>query len=326
MSDLKPFALSPKVLRDIWADQMEFNRNFRDMPAPTFEQRTAETKELVLHLMSECDELLRASGAWKPHRRTPVRENRRHVLMEMADIFKYLISVAQVHGVTEDEFVDAYWEKSMVVRQRYAQEFMCALDHPAIIVDLDNVLVDYIAGFLEWMWRNKFITQERADTLLVNHTYCNAESLGMLPHLYDEVKHLFRVSGEHALLPAMAGAHEFIAWLNKRSELTVVLTARPIDRYPNLYGETLQWMKLYDMRADMVWWASDKGEALRTSGIADHVTFAVDDEWKYVEQYQKSGVRCYWLFAQPDDRWASELTSRVASLEEIISIETEETE
>lgn len=330
MSEVKEFLPMYIWLTEIWADQAEFNTRFRTAPAPTFEQRTADTKELILHLISECDELLRASGAWKSHRRMTVRENRRHVLMEIADVFKYLISIAQIHGITEKEFADAYWEKSMVVRQRYAQEFMCALNRPAIIVDLDNVLVDYIAGFAEWMWRNQFIPQERAATIMTQHLYCDARTMQLPSHLYEEAKHLFRASGEHALLPAMTDAHQFITWLNARSELIVVLTARPIDRYPNLYGETLQWLKTYGLDADVVWWASNKADALRDSDIRPHVVFAVDDEERYVRQYFEAAIPCYWLTAdtQRKEDWEQlphRLTTPVSSLSEIISLETEQT-
>lgn len=281
----------------IWEDQADFNRLFRRPEEFTFEQRTAETKELVLHLISEADELLRASGAWKFHRRVPVRENKRAVGYELADLFKYVMSVAQVHGITIEEFVQFYWEKSMVVRQRYAQEFVQTLDQPAMVVDIDNVLADYIRGFIVWLGEAKIIPTDVAADFYEHPRYVSARSLGLPEHLYDEAKHLYRISGQHAYIPSMYGAAQFLIRMQQaRPDRSIILlTARPIDRYPNLYGETLAWIQQVGLPCHFVWWASDKGEAIRTSGIANHVELAIDDDWTHVEQFGRIGVTTYWL-------------------------------
>lgn len=292
---LKP--TSQELLR-IWEDQADFNRNFRDPSAYGFAERTAETKELSLHMISEVDELLRASGAWKPHRRVLTLENRRAVGYELADIFKYVISVAQVHGFTAAEFAQFYWEKSMIVRQRYAQEFIQTLDNPAIIVDIDQVLANYIHAFLVWMVDCGYLAP---SILATPPAYVSAHSLGMAPPLYDEAKHLWRVSGQHATIPVMPGAYDFLAQSvrDHPERSIIVLTARPIDQYPNLYGETLNWLRLNNLPYHFVWWAADKGDAIYSSRIASNVIYAVDDNWTHVEQFAKTGVRTYWLHPGP---------------------------
>ena len=291
---LKPAA---SELRRIWDDQADFNRLFRDPSTFGFEQRTTETKELTLHLFSECDELLRASGAWKLHRRTEALENRRAVGYELADIFKYLMSIAQVQGFTVEDFVQFYWEKSMIVRQRYAQEHVQSLDNPAVVIDIDNVLADYIRSFVTWLANNNYIRHDLCASFVESPRYVDARAIGMLPNHYDEAKHLFRVSGEHANLSMMMNAGWFLQKLleDQPARSIILLTSRPIERYPNLYGETLRWLTTWGLPYHFVWWAGDKGEAIRTSQIANKVEFAVDDEWQYVEQFARVGVKTYWL-------------------------------
>lgn len=184
----------------------------------------------------------------------------------------------------------------MIVRQRYSQEFLQTLDGPAVVVDIDNVLADYIRYFTMWMIDKGYVRDELGYAVIKDGLYVNAATLRMSPEQYDEAKHLFRVSGEHAELDIMPGAVEFVnRCVGDGSRRIILLTSRPIDRYPNLYGETLRWLGTMGIPFNMVWWAGDKGESIRTAGIANRVDFAVDDEWQYVEQFAKVGTTVYWL-------------------------------
>ena len=292
-------------LQRIWTDQAEFNRYFRRVEGMTFAQRTAETKELTLHLISECDELLRASGAWKPHRQIEVMDNPRAIGLELADIFKYLISIAQIHGFTSHDLIKLYWEKSMVVRQRHSQEFVNrSLDTPAVIVDIDNVLADYITGFIAWLVQHATISGAMAQDILDHPRFVDAASLAMTKNEYRNVLHQFRVSGEHAGLPLMPGARELLQLVRARHWAIILLTARPIDRYPNLHSETLRWLHTNDLPFEWVWWARDKGEAIRALNPTPYIVWAVDDEFQYVEQIASTGHDVFWL------NWKGDVSDR----------------
>ena len=108
------------ALHAIWTDQEEFNALFK-RPLSTFEDRSKVTKEMVLAMMAESVELLNTIN-WKTHRRETRLENRAHTVTELVDIFKYWLTIAQAWGVTVEVFLNAYWEKSAVCRQRYAEE------------------------------------------------------------------------------------------------------------------------------------------------------------------------------------------------------------
>lgn len=308
------------TLNSVWKDQADFNTHFREAPAPTFEQRTADTKELVLHLISECDELLRASGAWKPHRRETVRENPRAVLTELIDIFKYTVSIAQVHGFTVDDFLAMYWEKSMVVRQRYSQEFVQTLDRPFVIVDIDNVLADYIQDFVQWAYNKRWITTEIVVRFRDRPQYVDANSLGVSSSNYEKMKHEYRISGRHADLSLMPGTSEFMAWLKSKPWGIILLTARPIDKYPNLYGETLRWVLKHNLPGDFIWWARDKGQFVMEKGVVDQIVFAVDDEEGFAWQLSQQGIVTYHLTTTPHIHAPSPTWRPVRLLSDIIAL------
>lgn len=278
----------------LWSDQEEFQRLLGKVVPDTFAARTAETKEMVLHLFSECDELLRACGAWKEHRRVQVLENKEHVKEELIDVFKYWLIMCQIQGFTPSEMIDAYWAKSMAVRQRFSEEWVQQLVGPAVLIDVDNVLADYINGFLSWAVHNGYLdikhTRDRR-----RFQYIEPKNIGLTAQAYEKLKHQFRTSTQHRFLPPMPGARQFMMSVRQMGVQIIVLTSRPIDRYPNLHGDTIHWLKMRDIPYDYIWWAADKGNLTKSKLPSNAVLFAVDDEWKYVNQLREIGIRTFWF-------------------------------
>ena len=285
---------------DIWRDQHEFNLLLRPKWPDNYADRTALTKEMVLHLISECDELLRASGAWKSHRRETVPENRPQILAELTDIRKYWITVAQIWGFNEDELDEAYWRKSAVVRQRYVEEWVHELTGPIVILDLDNVLCDYPRGFIQWLkatsWRTAVgAPDDRLEELARGIAWVNANTLQCSQAVWQEIKHAFRTSGAKRMLPTRPKAAEFTRWCRDRGWKIIILTSRPIDRYPTLYDDTLHWLNHGKFSYDFIWWGFDKTHPINVRGIAGQVVFAVDDEEQFVRQYMSADIHTYWM-------------------------------
>jgi hypothetical protein len=289
---------------DIWRDQREFNTLLRPYTPDTYAERTALTKEMVLHLISECDELLRASGAWKPHRKEIVLENRPQILAELTDIRKYWITVAQIWGFTEDEVDKMYWLKSASVRQRYVEEWVNQLIGPVVILDLDNVLCDYPLGFIQWVqqskWKDMLGVDEAAQAYLgKGYEWINARNLGCSEEVWADMKHAFRTSASKRTLPMRPKAAEFTRWCRDQGWAVIILTSRPIDRYPSLYDDTLYWLSSNSFAYDYIWWGFDKAHAINVRHIASQVVFTVDDEEQFVRQYLSIGVRTYWMMRAP---------------------------
>lgn len=317
-------------LARIWDEQADFNRLFRK-DAETFDDRTALTKEFVLQIMSECDELLRHT-TWKPHRKDDVRENLPSIKMELVDIFKNWLTLVQGWGFTPEQMVEAYWHKSMICRQRYAEEWLLRLDRDAVVIDIDNVLCDYVRGVGEWFKRNTLLTPDqlhRLNALIHDRGWLSAGALNMDPRHYQELKHKFRLSGLKATLPLMPGAREFLDWCRSQGWLIVLLTSRPIDEYPNLYTDTLLWLQVHHLPYDFVWWGNNKADRLLRpqNGEYRHIRFAVDDDVSYCGEYGNLGVRAYLLRPQPLNQNRYDLPwhfiRQVRSLEEIVKRETE---
>ncbi len=286
-------------LQFLWDDQEQLNLLFRPEGPPTDrEAMIALAKEMTLHMFSETDEFLRTLGAWKPHRRQAIRDNREASKIELADIGKYWMTLCQIRGFSAQEMFEAMRVKSMVVRQRHSEEYTQQLDRPSVIIDIDQILADYVRGFLDWMIEKGLTTKGIADSIRRRGGWIDHTMLMMTPGVYAAHRHEFRCSGRHAGLPVMSGAFDFLTWAKAQWQV-ILLTSRPIHDYPNIYGETLMWLDHNHLPYDRVWWTHDKGATCLDREVAGFVKFAVDDEFRYVLQMADLGIQTFWMPSNP---------------------------
>ncbi len=315
------------ALNKIWKDQADFNLNFFP-PASSFEEQSRQTKEMVLHTMSELDELLRTT-VWKTHRRQNVQPNIEQVKNELTDILKYWISLALIWGVTPEDAIADYWRKSMVCRQRYAEEYLRNLEGQIVICDIDGVLADYVSGFLAWTSNhqpelfNRCADLNRQDTNL----WLNASSLGVSEDVWQELKHRFRTSRGKLSLPVYDGAKELLSACRAKGLKIVLLTSRPIDKYPNIYTDTLEWLINNELEHDFIWWSQDKAETLLSKNIKANVAFAIDDDTRFITSYTAMGIRSFWINRYKSvQSFSPQYVKEVSSLTDIVRyLEKEET-
>lgn len=280
-------------LNEIWKDQHEFNQNFFSDPE-TYQEQSRQTKEFLIHMMSEMDELLRCTE-WKPHRKINPSPNREQVKNELTDMLKYWISLCQVWGVTPEEAVADYWRKSMVVRQRYSEEFCQNIEGEIALVDIDGVLADYHRGISQWIMKHYPELIPNVQVCLDENRWIDSTSLEIDDQRWQELKHEFRTTRGKLEIPTVPFARDFLESC-KEADLTIVLlTSRPIQEYPNIYTDTLEWLRNNHLPFDYLWWAVDKKEAILSKNIRTKIKFAIDDDPKYVLPYSRMGIPCFWL-------------------------------
>jgi NTP pyrophosphatase (non-canonical NTP hydrolase) len=289
-------AMLGKALRDIWEDQRAFNTLFRQQPKNT-EELAAQTSEFVLNTESELHELLRAMK-WKKHRRPAIRDNQAHLDDELADILKCVMSLLQIHGFTPERAIEAYWRKTAVVRQRYSEEWSGQLTGPCAVVDIDQVLCNFIGGMCAYL-RSKFPYQRkllrRIDNVERDALWINGDALELDESDWQNIKHEFRVSGAKRQLPAFDDAAAFLGHLREQGLKIILLTSRPIDQYPNLYTDTLLWLQDHKLPFDYLWWASNKTERMLQDNVHHQIKLVVDDDPNHLAGFARLGIPCYLL-------------------------------
>lgn len=297
--------LGHELLR-IWDDQRAFNLLLRKPPRDE-EQTTEQARDFVLWTEDELHEMLRAMP-WKKHRKVQHSWNEAHIHEEGIDAFKLMISILQLIGVDSlEKLIEVYWRKTAVVQQRYREEWMTKLDGTCVIVDIDNVICDYVVGMCEWLLKdNEHIWGEEigpSTELRKRIQHCQeircficAESLGISQDLWQKLKHLFRIDGIKRHLPVFPDARLFLERMRMDGHRIVLLTSRPIDRYPNIFTDTIFWLNENRLPYDFVWWSLDKAERIvQIEDLRPRIRFAVDDDPKFVRQFADLGIETYWL-------------------------------
>lgn len=314
------------VLKYIWTVQKEFNRNFVDFENLDNRKGQEMTKEYVLHTISELNDLL-GEVNWKVHhKKDSIEVNRRELVLEWIDVFKYWLSIGLLWGVSPDEFLKAFDEKSELVEQRYLQEFADISDKQIVICDIDGVLGDYPKTFLEYV-----VSRERSGGRDCKIDTDNVTSYNLYEYLEGVVstrdlkryKQEYRESGEIRKEKTNLGAVEFLKKLRDRGFYIVLLTSRPFDQYKNLYLDTYIWLKSNDFEFDMLINDSKKRDKIVKLSENSTVKFIVDDDPKIVEGLLSlEGVGKIYLADKPYNRYFnSDKVVRAGSFSEILEEE-----
>lgn len=316
-------------LAHLWNEQAAFNRLLR--PLPTDERtRMEQTREIVLHLESELHELL-ATYSWKFHRNKPQALNTAQREEEMADIFKFMLTLAEIQGMTPQSLVEAFHRKSAVVKQRYDQEWVHRVDRPYVVIDIDGVLCDYAGGFSAWLCEHRpdeCDWQTRLE-VLSRHQWLDAHALRISDETWRTEQHNARVAGAKRCYPTFPDAVGFTKWCHECGWMVILLTSRPIDRYPNIYTDTVYWLRDKGFAFDIVWWAQHKGDFMALQQLPKgQFRFYVDDDLTFVRQVAMSGYTpCFWLrrgISKPDVLDIGEYIRIVQSLDDIRKIDPKE--
>jgi len=298
-------------LKKLFEDQQLFNQLIWDKKTLGEDEHAVveRLRHLTLGIVEESMEFIRTFEFKVHRRRTKDRyiQNIAHSHEELIDMFKYWLSLADAAEFPIERLEELYFAKSRVVQYRYQEEWQKQVDRPVVLVDIDNVLADYITGICQWARSHADIMDlplaeldrvvERLKVLQASKTWVTASSVDVPYKQWQRVKHHFRVNGGKRDLPVFNDARPFLDWCRRNKWLIVLITSRPIVDYPNLFSDTLTWLTNNNLPFDYVWWAMEKGDRLEEAHVAfrSRVLFAVDDDERYVYQYRFKGIKAYHL-------------------------------
>jgi len=224
---------------DIWQRQREQQKSFGLEPTNMTPLSKAKlAKDLALGLYEEAAELARTATRFKVHILSDMPVEKVDVANEAADVMKYTIAIAQLHGISADQMVRVFMQKSDVVEHKAAAQRIQLEDETrVIIVDMDGCLAD-LSVLDELVFQAGSLTEQ------------------------EQIKAEFRRTGGYLELPPIPGSREGMKRLRAAGYKLVVLTARPYQRYNRLYADTMEWLVKYGIDHDMLLFERDKAEAI----------------------------------------------------------------
>jgi len=272
-----------KELEKIWKEQIEFNSQLFNIESLTDDQRRILTKEMLLHMISEIDELLASTGTWKIHKRYGKKElpKKSGITEELVDMFKYLVNIAILWDISPKEFIKVFWKKSEVVRFKYLQDKLLLeiKDKPVVITDLDGVVNSYPNEWLAYLRRK----------LKIKIKNLNEAKEKIPPDVYQKLKHEFRENGGELKYKPNKPIIEFLSQLKKNGYHIVILTSRPVWNVKRYYSDTLEWLRKYNVPFDCILWTWEKGKKLFET--FSNVVLVLEDDLDFANQIASWGYK-----------------------------------
>jgi hypothetical protein len=264
----------------MWKTQLDFNKRLFDIDNLSETEKVRYTKEMLLHMLSEVDELLSATGSWKMHKNEGQIPLKSGITEELVDLFKYVINIAVIWNITPKDFVEMFSTKSEVVLYKLLTDkrldYIRESGLPTILVDLDGTLNSYPK---EWL---KFFNDLRSRNC---KTVEEAKK-------YKDYANLHDVFREHD------GELSFEVNTVLRSILNdiktsypqvqvVVLTSRPVWRNKRYFADTLKWLRNNKVPFDGIVWGFDKAEEVKRF---ENVVCVIEDDVVFANNLASSGI------------------------------------
>lgn len=278
--------------KNIWEDQLNFNTNyFNDIGLElnnlSLQNKVKWTKEFILHIEQELHDVIKCLPKWKMQNINNDFTNSnidQNIKEEFIDCYKYIMGLAQILNISYEDIIEEYYKKSFVVEQRYKQnkEFDELKKSQVIVFDIDGVINNYPICFVDWV-------NEKYNKSFVDLNDIKRVSI----EEYSMYKEQYRISGAKRTQPINVDTVDTINKLYDSGEKIVLYTVRPVNKYKNIYYDTITWLKNNGVKYNAIFWSDYSKEDFNKLGL--NIKYFVDDTVENVLLFSKEGYKSYLL-------------------------------
>jgi len=249
------------------------------------------TKQFLLGLVSEIDEVLREIN-WKRHRKNTIRHMvRENVLEEIVDLMKYVISIAQIWGFSQQALLEAMENKNKVLNFKLKMEFAPEHRHQRILItDIDQTLGDYQATFMQWAISGGYDIKgiKMPQTIHIDH------DLEMEYPQYSALKEKFEATGQYAKLKIYPDTVESMKYWHDLGYYIIVVTARPVEQFKRIFKDTMTWFSYHRIHMDELRMMGE-GRVLLACDLRkqENSVMLWEDDPLYIQRASNSGIPTY---------------------------------
>jgi HAD superfamily hydrolase (TIGR01509 family) len=307
--------------KEIWNDQKKFNEQFFSDQGLSLDKLTTSekifwAKEFFFHINNELVDLVNCFPKWKMHYKNDEREealNSKNLKEEYIDVYKYLLGLGQILGLSYEDIVETYKEKTEVVKQKYEQNKKIEelKNKKVIIFDIDGVINNYPDCFVEWVnkelgYTTKFSTVEQIKT-------------NFSKKVYEELKAEYRMSGAKRTQPINEDTVKIIKHLKANNESIILFTNRPVSKYKCIYSDTLFWLQSNNIPYDAIYY-SDFHQKEDIYKLNFDIKYIVEDNLENTKMFNSLGYKVFLLnkYYNVDINYKHDLMKRIEKVSEII--------
>lgn len=275
-----------KSLDKLFEIQKQFSELFRPKEELSVQERERLTQEFALALHSEVSAIVREIN-FKSHeqKRKQIVEN--SILFEAVDVFRYLLAILNLWGFTAEDFSQAFDDKENYLQIKYVKNAQKWEGQPVILVDADDVIVEFRKGYSEYL-----NVKEGIDVDVNSKEYYFTNGI---PKDFYNPEQLFQDFIDQRCLRDLEPITPTIQAINDlydQGYWIQILTARPdwnktcqYDTYTWLENSGLKFHKIDFSPEKMIWAANseyyDQGS----------IVCAIDDSAKHAMEYAKHGIK-----------------------------------
>lgn len=271
------FAMQKTYNQKIFSDDMDINDIER------------HTQHLALCAHAEISSLISATKYRKHHtHKAGLNPDEHRIVYESVDVIRYIMAILNLWNIDSDRFENAFYRKDIYLNTRKRIDDNPWDGRPVVIVDVDDVIVDFRAGFSKWL--NKAYSVA-ADV--------HSSSYYFIDDLTDNDLNPERVfldfvdKGGFFELDPISGAIKFLNDLRDRGYWIHMLTARPSGNLSCFY-DTYEWLDRHDIPFDDLSFSAEKFRWCAQSVYydTDSIVWTLDDSPKHATEYASHGLRC----------------------------------
>lgn len=151
--------------------------------------------------------------------------------------------------------------------------------------DLDGVLMSCYPDC--WVaYVNKILSTNFKDLNVIKKTISY--------DAYRELKEQYRLSGVKETFPADTQASFITKKLKEKGYSILIMTARPANKYPCLYKQTLNWLRKNKITFDGIYF-EEKNKHSKIVSEIPHLKFMIEDNSFFANQIGQWGYKCFLL-------------------------------
>ena len=246
------------------------------------------TQQLALCAHAELSSLVNATN-YKKHHGSLGAVDRDTILYESIDVLRYIQAIQNLWNISAEEVEGAFGKKDVYLNERNRIDNSPWTGQPVVIVDMDDVIVDFRRGFSRWLAEEQDIHVDVESEEYYFITALAAKNVN--PELiFTE----FMREGGFANLGPVAGSREFLQTLKDQGYWIHILTARPEENLRCMY-DSYYWLHKNQMPFDDISFSSEKFRWCANSQYYDSqaITAAFDDSPKHASEYAKHSMSCF---------------------------------
>lgn len=303
--------------RKIWEDQKQFNTRFfedlgLDLDNMSLSDKVKWAKEFYFHINKELTDLIDCLPHWKMHYKHDLETDRyikSNLKEEFIDSLKYLMGLGQTLGISYDDIITVYEEKSKVVQQKYDQSriFDQLRNKEIIIFDIDGVINNYPDCYLDWVESQTGIRYNGMDDI----------KLKLDIETYEKIKEEYRTSGAKRTQYVVEDAVSTMQKLKELDETIILYTTRPVGQYKRIYSDTLYWLKKNKIPFDAIFWSDLKKEDIYKLDL--NIKFIVEDDVDNTRFFNHEGYKVYLIDKDHNRGYENTKTVRLNKVSEILN-------